>query len=99
MTDTLRIRNTAAALFATGLMLVGGTLRAADAPGGGPTHGAMPMDQQLARIDALLPHTDDVARAPAGVDPTIFALFVPADNQMTPARVALGKKLYFDTRL
>jgi len=101
MTDTRRIlaRNTIAALLATGLMLVGGAGRAAETPGGGPTHGAMPMDQQLTRVDALLPHTDDVKRAPAGVDPTIFALFVPADNQMTPARVALGKKLYFDTRL
>ena len=56
------------------------------------------MDQQLARIDQLLPQRD-VDRAAAGVDPVIFALFIPADNQMTPARVALGKKLFFDTRL
>jgi cytochrome c peroxidase len=71
---------------------------AADAPVGGPTHGALPMDEQVTRIGALLPHTD-VDRPPQGVDPTIFALFVPADNEMAPARVALGEKLFFDTRL
>jgi cytochrome c peroxidase len=62
------------------------------------THGAMPMDQQMARIDQLLPQRD-VKEPPPGIDPVIFALFVPPDNQMTAARVALGKKLYFDTRL
>lgn len=61
-------------------------------------HGALPVDQQLARIDQLLPQRD-VTQPPEGVDPVIFALFIPPDNQMTPARVALGKKLYFDTRL
>jgi cytochrome c peroxidase len=67
-------------------------------PAGGPLHGAMPMDQQLGRIDQLLPQ-EDVTQPPAGVDPVIFKLFIPRDNEMTPARVALGKKLYFDTRL
>ena len=56
------------------------------------------MDQQSARLDQLLPQVD-VTQAAAGVDPVIFALFVPKDNEMTPERVALGKKLYFDTRL
>jgi len=64
----------------------------------GALHGAMPMDQQLARIDQLLPQRDP-KDPPRGVDPVIFALFIPPDNQMTPARVALGKKLYFDPRL
>lgn len=72
--------------------------RVAAAADGGPLHGAMPMDQQLARIDQLLPQVD-VTQPPAGVDPVIFEMFIPADNQMSPARVALGKKLYFDTRL
>src|SRR5215470_13156396 len=61
-------------------------------------HGALPMDQQQARIDQLLPQPD-VNAPPPGVDPVIFNLFIPADNQITPARVALGKKLYFDPRL
>jgi cytochrome c peroxidase len=72
--------------------------RAADQPAGGPLHGAMPMDQQLTLIDQLLPQRD-VTQPPAGVDPIIFELFVPDDNEMSPERVALGKKLYFDTRL
>src|SRR4030095_7539921 len=73
--------------------------RADDAPrGAGPLQGAMRMEQQLGRIDQLLPQ-EDVTQPPAGVDPVIFKLFIPRDNEMTPARVALGKKLYFDTRL
>jgi cytochrome c peroxidase len=85
-------------IAAAGALLAGAALRAAEAPVGGPLHGALPMDQQLARIDQLLPQRD-VTKPPPGVDPSIFVLFVPADNEMTPARVALGKKLYFDTRL
>lgn len=100
MSGTTRIGRMRAiiALAATALLLGRAPLRGADGPAGGPTHGALPMDQQVSRIDALLP-TIDVAVPPSGVDPVIFKLFVPADNEMTPARVALGKKLYFDTHL
>jgi cytochrome c peroxidase len=80
------------------LLIAAAVVRAAGAAEGGALHGAMPMDQQLARLEQLLPQVD-VTQPPAGVDPVIFALFIPADNKMTPARVALGKKLYFDTRL
>ncbi len=101
MTHGDRIRNlTAVGICAVAVLLLSRSpSRAADgAAVGGPTHGALAMDQQVARIDQLLPQRD-VKKPPAGVDPTIFALFVPADNEMTPARVALGKKLYFDTHL
>jgi cytochrome c peroxidase len=100
MTGSTRTRRMAAILGAAAAVLVAGRAptRAADAPVGGPTHGALPMDQQVTRFDVLLPHTD-VDHPPAGVDPTIFTLFIPDDNEMSPARVALGKKLYFDTRL
>ena len=92
------IWTTAAALLAAATALIAGQrLPAARADAGGQ-HGALPMDQQLTRIDALLPQRD-VTEPPKGVDPRIFELFVPADNQMTPDRVALGKKLYFDQRL
>ncbi|MBN1419267.1 MAG: cytochrome-c peroxidase [Planctomycetes bacterium] len=37
--------------------------------------------------------------APAGFDPVVWEAFVPKDNALTPERVALGRKLYFDTRL
>jgi cytochrome c peroxidase len=61
-------------------------------------HGAASMDYQAAEFDKLLPDVD--ARAvPAKLDPVIWAAFIPADNQMTPERVALGKKLFFEKRL
>ena len=41
----------------------------------------------------------DVTKAPAGLDPVVWAAYVPEDNKMTPERVELGRKLYFDTRL
>jgi cytochrome c peroxidase len=61
-------------------------------------HGALAMDQQLARLGQLLP-AQDVTQPPAKIDPIIWKAIVPEDNQMTPERVALGRKLYFDTRL
>jgi len=67
-------------------------------PAGGPLHGAQPMEAQLAVVERLLPR-EVSAQAPAGVDPNYWKSIVPADNQITAARVALGKKLYFDTRL
>jgi cytochrome c peroxidase len=79
-------------------------LVAARAPAGwaaegeaGP-HGALAMAEQQARLEKLLPGVDG-SKPPADVDPAIWASLVPADNAMTPARVALGRKLYFDTRL
>ncbi len=36
---------------------------------------------------------------PAGVDPTVWNGMVPEGNETTPERVALGRKLYFDTRI
>ena len=72
-----------------------GALSAANAPSG--THGAMDTAQQQQRLDALHPANDGV---PPGVDPVAWAnIYVPADNQQTPDRIALGRKLYFDTRL
>lgn len=61
-------------------------------------HGALGMDAQIEMFYTLLPDLD-VTKPPAGVDPFIWNHLVPADNQMTPERVELGRKLYFDTRL
>jgi cytochrome c peroxidase len=61
-------------------------------------HGALPMDQQLSQLEKLLP-AHDVTKPPPHVDPVIWEAVVPKDNTMTPERVALGRKLYFDTRL
>ena len=84
-------RGLAATLMAIGLTAHAATAAPAD------LHGAMPAAQQQQRFDAL--KTGDGAKPPARIDPTIWASIVPADNLVTPERVALGRKLYFDTRL
>jgi cytochrome c peroxidase len=61
-------------------------------------HGAVGMDYQLREYEQLVP-VYDVTATPAGFDPMIWQAFVPADNEMTRERVALGRKLYFDKRL
>ena len=68
----------------------------ADIPKG--DHGAATMDYQMKELDRLMP-SDDVGGAPAGFDPVVWEAFIPGDNALTPERVALGRKLYFDTRL
>jgi cytochrome c peroxidase len=61
------------------------------------THGAAPEATQEQRLDQV--QTPSTA-PPPGVDPTAWSTwFVPADNALTPDRIALGRKLYFDTRL
>jgi cytochrome c peroxidase len=60
-------------------------------------HGALAMSQQLAKVDGL--SLAKSVEVPQGVSPAFFASLVPKDNPGTPAQVALGKKLYFDTRL
>ncbi|MDP9082918.1 MAG: cytochrome-c peroxidase [Pseudomonadota bacterium] len=60
-------------------------------------HGALPMPQQEQRLDELL---SGLLSPSAGIDPTAWTtIYVPADNELTPDRIALGRKLYFDTRL
>jgi cytochrome c peroxidase len=60
-------------------------------------HGALPMPQQVQRLDELV---SGLLSPPAGIDPTAWTtIYVPAGNELTPDRVALGRKLYFDTRL
>lgn len=56
------------------------------------------MEAQQQRLDALLPDRP-VTEPPPRVDPAMWETFVPDDNEMTPERVALGRKLYFDPRL
>jgi cytochrome c peroxidase len=60
-------------------------------------HGALPMAQQQQRLDQLVTSR---STPPPGVDPVAWAsIYVPADNELTAERIALGRKLYFDTRL
>jgi cytochrome c peroxidase len=69
----------------------------ADTPAPGAPHGAMDLTAQQRLLDKLHITT---AGVPQGVDPVAWAgIYVPPDNQQTPERIALGRKLYFDTRL
>jgi cytochrome c peroxidase len=60
-------------------------------------HGAMPMQEQQQRLDQLI---TGLTTPPPGIDPVAWAsIYVPAGNEQTAERIALGRKLYFDTRL
>jgi len=92
-------------LFILCLLLVGAVVllapkanndQTSDIPKG--AHGEATMEYQLQELDKLMPKVD-VSETPPGFDPVIWDAFIPEDNKMTPERVALGRKLYFDTRL
>jgi cytochrome c peroxidase len=99
----VRLRRPAALAIFGGMLagcLVWSLLAAADSPPPAPQgkHGDASAEQQLAELQKLkLP--PDVTKTPAGLDPVAWAACVPEDNRMTPQRVDLGRKLYFDTRL
>jgi cytochrome c peroxidase len=61
-------------------------------------HGAAEMEYQIKQLNQLLPSVD-VSKTPEGFDSVIWQAFIPQDNALTPERVSLGHKLYFDTRL
>ncbi|MFH1719117.1 MAG: cytochrome c peroxidase [Planctomycetota bacterium] len=61
-------------------------------------HGAATMEFQNKHLGQLLAPVD-VSKAPAGFDAVVWEAFIPDDNAMTPERVALGRKLYFEKRL
>jgi cytochrome c peroxidase len=98
MRGGIRTWTNSAALAVACALIGGALLRPSHAAEGQALHGAMPMDEQLSRLEQLQGQID-VTKPPAGMDDVIYALFIPKDNAMTPERVALGKKLYFDTRL
>jgi cytochrome c peroxidase len=60
-------------------------------------HGALPVAEQIARLEKL--GLADAPALPRGIDPLVWQAVVPQDNEPTAARIALGKKLYFETRL
>ncbi|HSZ07530.1 MAG TPA: cytochrome c peroxidase [Steroidobacteraceae bacterium] len=65
-------------------------------PATGP-HGAMPIPAQEQRLDKLITR---YTSPPAGIDPVAWAsIYMMTGNELTPDRIALGRKLYFDTRL
>jgi len=83
------------AVLLTSIAVIGSETWAADAPAS--RHGAQDVQLQQQHLDQLLAPG---AAVPKGIDPVVWnAIYVPADNTLTPDRVALGRKLYFDTRL
>jgi cytochrome c peroxidase len=65
---------------------------------GGSNHGALAMGEQQQTLATLIGPVKAVS-APAGVNAEFWQSLVPKDNPGTEAQVALGRKLYFDTRL
>ena len=61
-------------------------------------HGAAEMEYQMKQFSLLQPSVD-VREAPPDFDPVVWQAFIPPDNALTPERVALGHKLYFEKRL
>jgi cytochrome c peroxidase len=96
----VRFRHSAALALLGGALAAGLVWSAADPPPQAPQgkHGDASADQQLAELQKLKLDTD-VTRPPAGLDPVVWAACVPEDNKLTPERVELGRKLFFDTRL
>jgi cytochrome c peroxidase len=72
-----------------------GVLSVAAEPSTAP-HGAMPMQEQEQRLDKLISRLSP----PVGIDPVAWAtIYMLQGNELTPDRIALGRKLYFDTHL
>jgi cytochrome c peroxidase len=65
---------------------------------GGGAHGALAMAEQQQALATLIGPVKPVS-APAGVNAEFWQSLAPKDNPGTDAQVALGRKLYFDTRL
>lgn len=94
---TTQISISKRALFFAAALPVSAAGALATAAEGAP-HGATAMGEQDQALGALLGSTKSVV-VPPGVNPQFWRSIVPADNPGTEAQVALGKKLYFDTRL
>jgi cytochrome c peroxidase len=93
-------KNTGAALLRIALRgclaIAGSALTAAASPAGGQ-HGAMATGAQQQRLDQLVANA---AGAPPGVDPVAWSkIYLPQGGEPTADGIALGRKLYFDTRL
>lgn len=61
-------------------------------------HGAASMKDQLAALEKLGLPADGMA-APKGIDARVWTASIVPGQEPTAARVALGRKLYFDPRL
>jgi cytochrome c peroxidase len=86
-------------LASTGLALAAGCTGIGYAdPTPSVNHGAAPFDEQQKKLDALIAGFDP-AVGPKWVDPVLWKALIPEDNAPNAARIALGRKLYFDPKL
>ena len=92
-----RLAALGAALFGAVVLVAGAAGQAAkDVPR--DEHGAASVKHQMQVLDKLMPPRN-LDEAPPGIDPVAWKALIPKDNALTPKRVALGKRLYFDKRL
>ena len=84
------------------LMLAGQAVVIAAQPAGpipqGP-HGAAAEAYQQRVLDTLRPETGTTNYVPNGINPAYWNSLIPKDNEITPARIALGRRLYFEPKL
>jgi hypothetical protein len=66
--------------------------------GGDAPHGSLPMTTQTTRVSELVRPLPP-SGAPAGIEPSFWKFIVPTDNASNDARIALGRKLYFEPKL
>ena len=81
-------------LIAAALLCAGGSAHAADEN----LHGALAPQAQLDLLEKL-GVAPTIPKQPALVDVEFWKGIVPADNQTTPERIELGRKLFFDLHL
>ena len=62
-------------------------------------HGAATEEYQQRILDTLRPESGATNYVPNGVDPVYWNSLIPKENEITPARIALGRKLYFEPKL
>ncbi len=86
------------ALFSTASLALWSTNAVVSAQVPKGDHGAAKMEYQISQLNRLQPSVD-VSKTPPGFDSVIWQAFIPQDNALTPERVSLGRKLYFDKRL
>jgi cytochrome c peroxidase len=62
-------------------------------------HGAAVEAHQQRILDTLRAEKGTKNYVPNGIDPIYWNALIPKDNEITPARIALGRKLYFEPKL
>lgn len=62
-------------------------------------HGAAPEAYQMEVLKSVQTEEEASGQIPPGISPKYWNFNIPKENEMSPERIALGKKLYFEPRL